>query len=245
MAAGSAGPRRTKCCSSARRSSNAPVEEEDERWPRSPFPWPSVTLVAVGKRNAGPNPQMRVCGAEGDRKNVGFMSPNAARATGWRHDIGLVCDWGNPPCDQIDAAEIGRNHRLNVHHILHAAVGPDREIRVVLKRHADQVGDWILRFFRSSSSLGPVGAVCARACLTAVSAQASVTANTSDLVRIRMALHGDGAKADWGLRNVEPRGQLNVSRRSGTSPVHRRFGECDDSNCRGILCTVGVPPRLC
>src|SRR5271170_2535746 len=49
------------------------------------FPWPKTELVAVGSTKAGPAPQINLPGFAGDRKNVGFRSPNpkAPWLTGW------------------------------------------------------------------------------------------------------------------------------------------------------------------
>src|SRR5260370_38381314 len=39
------------------------------------LPWPRTLLVAVGRRKAGPMPQISLPGLTGERKKVGLMSP--------------------------------------------------------------------------------------------------------------------------------------------------------------------------
>ncbi len=43
--------------------------------PTLTLPWPRRLLVAVGKAQAGPTPQMSLPGLAGERKKVGLMSP--------------------------------------------------------------------------------------------------------------------------------------------------------------------------
>src|ERR1035441_5644719 len=44
--------------------------------PRLNWPCPVMSLVAVGRMNVGPTPQMILPGLAGERKNEGFMSPS-------------------------------------------------------------------------------------------------------------------------------------------------------------------------
>src|SRR5271157_3095485 len=53
------------------------------------LPCPRMSLVAVGITNVGPAPQITLPGLNGDRKNVGFMSPKPnSPPVGW---LGYGC----------------------------------------------------------------------------------------------------------------------------------------------------------
>src|ERR1700756_1622545 len=71
-----------------------------------------------------------------------------------RSDTRLVDDWRDDTHDQIPVlAHAYRYHGLYVENILSAIVGPDVEVRVVLKGHTNEARDRILNGLRQRLSL--------------------------------------------------------------------------------------------
>ena len=77
---------------------------------------------------------------------MGLMSPMPEGAPHSGRGRGLVDDRHDGPRDQVPVlAQADGYDRLDVENVCGGVVGADAEVEVVLERHADQVGDRVLR----------------------------------------------------------------------------------------------------
>ena len=107
-------------------------------------PLPSSGLLAVGKRNAGPMPQMNFPGLPGERKAVNVVSPMPA--TWLSPSRGPAIHRKDRACDDVPVlVQRDRNHRLDVQRALVGGIRPGPEAHVPLHGHADEIADGVLR----------------------------------------------------------------------------------------------------
>ena len=95
----------------------------------------------------GPTPQISLSELAGERNSVGLMlpSPNALRIPG-AGDGWLMMGMDNPRDKVLVLVQRDRNHGLNIQDPLRRVVGADAEIKVVLERDANEVGNGVLSF---------------------------------------------------------------------------------------------------
>jgi hypothetical protein len=86
--------------------------------PMLSFPCSRTLLVAVGKTNTGPAPQINLCGLAGDKKKVGLMSPKPKTPA-------LFCALGQ---------EVGRCIFFNTEYLQSAVPGAGCQITGVIQR---------------------------------------------------------------------------------------------------------------
>ena len=62
-------------------------------------------------------------------------------------NIRLGNDWNNCAVNQVPfVIQFYRNHRFDIQHIQHLVIRAGIEVGIVLKRHADEIRDRVLRF---------------------------------------------------------------------------------------------------
>ena len=135
--------------------------------PMLSFPCPKTLLVAVGKTNTGPAPQINLFGLVAKMKKVGVMSPNpntpAFCCTFWAAQYAGVSSsmpntsrfavpggrlrdyWGDPTDNQIPVlTDLDRDNGLDVQHILRPIKGTYPKVTVVLDWNTNEPGHWAL-----------------------------------------------------------------------------------------------------
>ena len=98
------------------------VHEQD---PRPPDPdsichWRGAYRSRSVASCVGPTPQINLLGLDGDRNNVGLMSPNPEALSACRKQRRLVDDRHDGARDQVPVlGQLDRDHRLDIENIHH------------------------------------------------------------------------------------------------------------------------------